>query len=119
MVLRWCVTSSILNHVIGSINPQSVDIEANCNALPGFVPYGSGGDGSDTQYCESNDSITLSTVGAYSALPFPEGFVGYDPTFFNAIVVGHQVSFFRKCLKEIFANVDVGNRSFELAGALN
>ncbi|KAF9518115.1 hypothetical protein BS47DRAFT_375650 [Hydnum rufescens UP504] len=41
---------------------------ANCNALPGFVTYGAGGDGSDIQYW----------------------YVGYDATHLNAIVVGHQ-----------------------------
>jgi len=41
---------------------------ACCDALPGFDVYGSGGDGSTAQYW----------------------YVGYDSTFFEAIVVGHQ-----------------------------
>ncbi|KAF8320776.1 lipase [Clavulina sp. PMI_390] len=41
---------------------------ASCDAIAGFVPYGSGGDGAATQFW----------------------YVGYDPTYFQAIVVAHQ-----------------------------
>ncbi|KAF8320774.1 alpha/beta-hydrolase [Clavulina sp. PMI_390] len=41
---------------------------ASCSAISNFVPYGSGGDGDATQYW----------------------YVGYDSTYFNAIVVAHQ-----------------------------
>ncbi|KAF8320778.1 lipase [Clavulina sp. PMI_390] len=40
----------------------------SCSVLSGFIPYGSGGDGDETQYW----------------------YVGYDPTYLKAIVVAHQ-----------------------------
>lgn len=50
-----------------TVTDCGVMIIANCDALPGFVTYGSGGDGAVTQYW----------------------YVGYDQTL--GIVVGHQV----------------------------
>ncbi|KDQ06116.1 hypothetical protein BOTBODRAFT_141283 [Botryobasidium botryosum FD-172 SS1] len=41
---------------------------SNCQATPGFIPHASGGDGDDEQYW----------------------YVGYDPTFLEAVVVGHE-----------------------------
>lgn len=71
---------------------------ANCQALPGFVPYASGGDGDLTQYCmflllhpnlPRIDAKTHATYPLYGLV----GYVGYDPKYFQAVVVGHQVSF--------------------------
>lgn len=80
-------------------------LPANCQALPDFVPYGSGGDGDLTQYCMFLSPFTVKSKStmygamthapslSLSSLPALVGYVGYDPKYFQAIVVGHQVSF--------------------------
>ncbi|KAF8320777.1 lipase [Clavulina sp. PMI_390] len=64
---------------------------ASCDALPGFAPYGSGGDGDATQYCESFLYIVMPNLSDSSSSGCCSiGYVGYDPTYFQAIVVAHQ-----------------------------